>query len=62
MIEKCGWKEKNQKNCGVYKKQALVLINFGNASGSEIKELANQINNDINSKFGIRLENEVQIF
>ena len=62
MIEKCGWKEKKEKNCGVYEKQALVLINFGKASGFEIKELANKINNDINAKFGITLENEVQIF
>ena len=62
MIEKCGWKEKVQKNCGVYTKQALVLINFGKATGLEIKALANKINNDINTTFGITLENEVQIF
>jgi len=62
LIEKCGWKEKKQKNCGVYEKQALVLINFGKASGLEIKELSNKIISDINAKFGITLENEVQIF
>jgi UDP-N-acetylmuramate dehydrogenase len=61
LIEKCGWKQKKQKKCGVYKNQALVLINFGNATGFEIKELANQINNDIKVKFGVILENEVQI-
>jgi len=62
LIEKCGWKKNRKKNCGVYKNQALVLINFGKASGLEIKELSNEIINDINAKFGITLENEVQIF
>ena len=62
LIEQCGWKEKKQKNCGVYKNQALVLINFGKATGLEIKELSNEIIGDINAKFGITLENEVQIF
>ena len=62
LIEKCGWKERGFKNCSVYNKQALVLINHGNATGSEINNLANKIINDINTNFGIRLENEVQIF
>ena len=62
MIEQCGWKEKKQKNCGVYEKQALVLVNFGNATGQQIKDLAKKINDDIKVKFGLTLQNEVQIF
>ncbi len=62
LIEKCGWKEKKLQNCSVYNKQALVLINHGNATGIEINNLANKIILDINAKFGIKLQNEVQIF
>ena len=62
LIEKCGWKRKKLQNCSVYNKQALVLINHGNATGIEINNLANKIILDINAKFGIKLQNEVQIF
>mgnify|MGYP001232688524 FL=1 len=61
LIEKTGWKGKKIKDCGVYEKQALVLINFGNANGYEIKELAEKIKNDVKNTFGIELEEEVQI-
>jgi len=61
LIEQSGWKGKRIKDCGVYKKQALVLINFGNANGSEIKELAEYIKKDVKNNFEIELEEEVQI-
>ena len=54
--------KKKLQNCSVYNKQALVLINHGNATGIEINNLANKIILDINAKFGIKLQNEVQIF
>ena len=61
LIEKCGWKGKKIKECGVYEKQALVLINFGNANGQEIKALADKIKKDVKNNFEIELEEEVQI-
>ena len=61
LIEACGWKGKKTKYCGVYEKQALVLINFGKASGLEIKELSQNIKKDVKQKFEIDLKEEVQI-
>ena len=61
LIEQCGWKGKKINDCGVYEKQALVLVNFGRASGSEIKSLAEKIKKDILNKFNVKLEEEVQI-
>ena len=61
LIEKAGWKGKTFEHYGVHKMQALVLVNYGNANGNEILELSNQIINDINQKFGVTLEREVNI-
>jgi UDP-N-acetylmuramate dehydrogenase len=46
---------------GVNPKQALVLVNLGGAKGTDILNLAAAIEQDINKKFGIRLEKEVNI-
>jgi len=62
LIEKCGWKGKRIGNTGVYKSQPLVLVNFDNASGSEILGLALQIKESVYNKFKIILEEEVNIF
>jgi len=61
MIEKCGWKGKRIGNVGTYPKQALVIVNYGNASGEDIYQFSQQIKNSVHKTFGIWLEEEVRI-
>lgn len=61
LIEKAGWKGKTYTNYGVHKMQALVLVNYGNAKGIEILKLSTHIIDDIQYKFGVTLEREVNI-
>jgi UDP-N-acetylmuramate dehydrogenase len=61
LIEKCGWKGKRIGNTGAHAKQSLVLVNYGNAAGKEILNLANQIKESVYKKFGIELKEEVNI-
>ncbi|MEX0813484.1 MAG: UDP-N-acetylmuramate dehydrogenase [Chitinophagales bacterium] len=61
LIEQCGWKGKVVGNTGSHKKQALVLVNYGNASGKEIKTLADEIRKSVYDKFGIKITPEVNI-
>lgn len=61
LIDKAGWKGKTIQNYGVHKKQALVLVNYGKASGEDIYELSEKIIKDIELRYGILLEREVNI-
>lgn len=61
LIEKVGFKGKTKGNVGTYYKQPLVIVNFGNASGNEILDFANEISSKVLSDFGIELEKEVNI-
>ena len=61
LIEMAGWKGKTFDNYGVHKNQALVLVNYSNAKGNQIYDLSSQIIEDIQNKFGIVLEREVNI-
>lgn len=62
LIDQAGWKGHTEQSFGVHKKQALVLVNYGEAQGSNIKGLADEIKADINQKFGVDLEMEVNVW
>jgi UDP-N-acetylmuramate dehydrogenase len=59
LIEQAGWKGVRQGNVGVHKDQALVLVNYGGAQGSEIVALASQVQAAVRAKFEIDLTPEI---
>jgi UDP-N-acetylmuramate dehydrogenase len=62
MIEQCAWKGKTLGNAGVHDRQALVLVNKGNATGKEVLRLARRIKASVFDEFGIDLEMEVNVY
>jgi len=61
LIEQAGWKGFRSGNAGVHDKQALVLVNYGGASGEEILSLSTQIIDSIRNRYHVELEREVNI-
>jgi UDP-N-acetylmuramate dehydrogenase len=61
LVEACGWKGRKVGRAGSHKTQALVLVNYGGATGKEILELSEAISRSVKEKFGIELSREVDV-
>lgn len=61
LIEQCGFKGKRFGDAGIHSKQALVLVNYGNATGQEILEVSRKVQDTVFETFGIKIEAEVNV-
>lgn len=61
LIEQCGWKERPSEHVGVYRHQALVVINRGGATGTDVIEFATAVVASVKEKFGVELNMEVNV-
>jgi len=61
LIDRCGWKGVRRGDAGVHEKHALVLVNYGKASGREIFSLSEEISHSVAETFGVTLEREVNV-
>lgn len=62
LIDKAGWKGFREGAAGVHAQQALVLVNYGGATGSQLHDLALRIRDDIRQRFGVELEMEPNLY
>lgn len=62
LIEQAGWKGYRDGDAGVHRLQSLVLVNYGQASGAQLHDLARRIQADIFERFGVELEMEPNLY
>ena len=61
LIEQCGWKHTPHEHVGVYKHQALVVVNLGGATGRDVLNFASAVVASVKEKFGVELNMEVNV-
>jgi UDP-N-acetylmuramate dehydrogenase len=61
LIEQAGWKGQRMGKVGTWPAQALVIVNYGGATGQEILDLSQKITDDVERAFGVTLEREVHV-
>ncbi|ROL66595.1 UDP-N-acetylmuramate dehydrogenase [Pseudomonas vranovensis] len=62
LIEQAGWKGHREGDAGVHRLQSLVLVNYGQATGVQLHQLAQKIQADILERFGVELEMEPNLY
>ncbi|MNO85144.1 UDP-N-acetylenolpyruvoylglucosamine reductase [compost metagenome] len=62
LIEQAGWKGYREGDAGVHRLQSLVLVNYGQASGAQLHDLARRIQADVHERFGVELEMEPNLY
>ena len=61
LIDRCGWKERSGERVGVYRNQALVVVNLGGATGSDVMDFAACVQESVKEKFGVNIFPEVNV-
>jgi UDP-N-acetylmuramate dehydrogenase len=61
LIDQCGWKGYRESDAGVHRQHALVLVNYGQASGAQLLSLATRIQSSVRDRFGVELEAEPSV-
>jgi len=61
LIERCGWRGHRDGDAGIAAQHALVLVNHGRATGTELVALARRVAQSVEERFGVRLEPEPRI-
>jgi UDP-N-acetylmuramate dehydrogenase len=61
LIDRCGWKERSAERVGVYRNQALVVVNLGGATGKDVIDFASRVQDSVKEKFGVEIFPEVNV-
>jgi UDP-N-acetylmuramate dehydrogenase len=61
LLEEMGWKGRRIGNCGLWPKHALIVANYGGATPGELLAFVETVREAFFQRYGIRLENEVDI-
>ena len=61
LIDRCGWKEKSSERVGVYRNQALVIVNLGGATGNDVMDFATRVQKSVKEKFKVDIFPEVNV-